>query len=231
MSYKGKSIMPILNQNNEVKNYIKLFDIQIEDAKMADAAPRLLLHACCAPCSSHVLECLADVFDITLYFYNPNISPREEYEFRASELERLISEMLLANKPRLVIAPYENEEFEKIAFGKENERERGSRCTDCYNLRLVKTAEYAEKNGFDFFSTTLSISPHKDAVRLNDIGERLSAETSVKWLYSFLSIGPSLCVFKAMVSRFLIFILHGHKRISIKQRSHRGLGKSVCGSN
>jgi len=173
-----------LNSNTDKKNYIKLFDEQLEDVKTSQEKPKLLLHACCAPCSSYVLECLADLFEITLFFYNPNISPREEYDFRACELKRLINEMPLAAKPNLVVADYENEMFEMIALGKENERERGLRCTDCYTLRLKKTAEYAAEREYDYFSTTLSISPHKDAQRLNDIGERLASELSVKWLYS-----------------------------------------------
>jgi predicted adenine nucleotide alpha hydrolase (AANH) superfamily ATPase len=163
-------------------NYQKLLDEQLKIIK--DTKPTLLLHACCAPCSSYVLEYLNDYFDITLYFYNPNISPENEYIFRANELKRLVHEINLADKVKIIIPEYAHNEYTRIALGKENEPERGSRCTDCYFLRLQKSFEYAEANKFDYFSTTLSISPHKDAVRLNNIGSKLSENGTVQWLYS-----------------------------------------------
>lgn len=165
-------------------NYQKSLDEQLKTITTLRTKPTLLLHACCAPCSSYVLEYLSDYFEITLYFYNPNISPLEEYQFRANELKRLAGEMNLADKVKIIVSEYTPDEFTKIAIGKEAELERGSRCTDCYLLRLQKTFKYAEDNNFDYFSTTLSISPHKDAVRLNDIGSKLSENSSVKWLYS-----------------------------------------------
>ena len=165
-------------------NYQTFLDKQLNIVKLSKTKPTLLLHACCAPCSSYVLEYLNDYFNITLYFYNPNIAPFNEYTFRANELSRLVSEMNLSEKVKIIIPEYIPDEFTKIAVGKEAEPERGARCTDCYSLRLQKTFEYAEANKFDYFSTTLSISPHKDAVRLNNIASSLSENSSVKWLYS-----------------------------------------------
>lgn len=168
----------------EKMNYQKLLDEQLRKIILTKNKPTLLLHACCAPCSSYVLEYLSDYFDITLYFYNPNIAPIDEYNFRANELIKLTNEMKLSDKVKIIIPEYTPDEFTEIAMGKEDEAERGSRCTDCYFLRLKKAFEYAIENKFDYFSTTLSISPHKDAVRLNNIGTTLSENCSVKWLYS-----------------------------------------------
>lgn len=165
-------------------NYQRLLDGQISEATKKNIRPTLLLHACCAPCSSYVLEYLTKHFDITLFFYNPNIAPISEYDFRAKELERLIKEMPLSSPVKLIIPEYDTEEFDRIAKGKESEPERGSRCTDCYFVRLKKTAEEADRSGFDYFSTTLSISPHKDAVRLNKIGFELSQGIKSHWLFS-----------------------------------------------
>jgi len=174
------------DNSSEKINYQLLLDKQLSSIKNTQKIPSLLLHACCAPCSSCVLEYLTEYFDITLFFYNPNISSAEEYEKRAKELGRLINEMPLKNKVSLIVPPYTPEEFENIARGKENEPEKGSRCSDCYMLRLKKTFELAKDNGFDYFSTTLSISPHKDAKRLNDYGTLLAGQdgTSPIWLYS-----------------------------------------------
>ena len=134
---------------------------------------RLLLHACCCPCSSHCLELLAEHFDITVFFYNPNMDTAEEYEKRFAELVRFTKEAPFASKVHLVEAEYDPESFSAIIKGREMEPERGSRCYDCYHLRLRKTAEYANDHGFDCFSTTLSISPYKNADWLNEIGVAL----------------------------------------------------------
>ncbi len=166
------------------QNYQKRLDDQLKTVASTNTKPSLLLHACCAPCSSYVLEYLNEHFNITLCFYNPNIAPEEEYLFRANELKRLVSEMGLETKVNILIPEYTPSDFEVIAKGKEEQPERGSRCTDCYYLRLKKTFEIAEKRAFNFFSTTLSISPHKDADRINGIGEKLAESSSVKWLYS-----------------------------------------------
>ena len=151
---------------------------------LGDKRPRLLLHACCAHCSSYVLEYLSSFFDITLFFFNPNISPKEEYDFRAEELSRLLSLMGLEEKVSLIVAPYEPDAFEAIAKNKESLPEGGARCSDCYRLRLSKTAEVAAEGGFDYFTTTLSISPYKNAKWLNAIGKEEGDKRGVKYLFS-----------------------------------------------
>jgi hypothetical protein len=151
---------------------------KIEDNK------KLLLHVCCAPCSSHVLETLENMYDITAYFYNPNITEGEEYIKRISELRRFVGEADFAKNVKVEEGAYEPELFFELSEGLEEEPERGRRCYKCYELRLRKTAEYAKKNGYDIFTTTLSISPHKNAAWLNEIGKRLSEELDIEYLYS-----------------------------------------------
>ena len=146
--------------------------------------PKLLLHSCCAPCSSYTLEYLSQYFEITVFYYNPNISPEEEFEKRFSEQKRLIEELPAKNKISLIKGEYDYNEFLNIARGYEDAREGGERCFRCYRLRLEKTAELAEKNGFDYFCTTLSISPLKNAQKLNQIGYEVAEGRSVKWLAS-----------------------------------------------
>lgn len=163
-------------------NYSNLLENKIAEIKAKGEKPRLLLHACCAPCSSYVLEYLREYFDITLYFYNPNISPEKEYIFRQAELIRLVGEMGL---PITVVSEkYSPEEFFEVSKGLEKEPEGGERCFKCYRLRLLKTAEYAAKNGFQFFTTTLSISPYKNAEKLNEIGGELGEKFGIDYLYS-----------------------------------------------
>lgn len=163
-------------------NYSNLLENKIAEIKAKGEKPRLLLHACCAPCSSYVLEYLKEYFDITLYFYNPNISPEKEYIFRQAELIRLVGEMGL---PITVVSEkYSPEEFFEVSKGLEKEPEGGERCFKCYRLRLLKTAEYAKKNGFQFFTTTLSISPYKNAEKLNEIGKEISEKFGIDYLYS-----------------------------------------------
>jgi len=164
-------------------NYKLIMDKEIELAKNAGIKPTLLLHACCAPCSSAVLELLSEVFDITLFFYNPNISPESEFVFRLDELKRLVNEMDL--KDIDVVAPqYDNSEFEAIIKGMEDIPEGGARCEKCYRLRLSKSVSYAKEKGFDYVTTTLSISPYKNAQWLNEIGKELSEQYGVKYLLS-----------------------------------------------
>lgn len=146
--------------------------------------PRLLLHVCCAPCSSYVLEYLSRYFDITALFYNPNISPKSEYDYRAQELCRLAVEMPLSSPITCRIEEYDPAAFLAVSKGLEQEPEGGERCTACYRLRLTQTAQIAAKDGYDYFTTTLSISPLKDAVRLNTIGGELAEEYGVPYLYS-----------------------------------------------
>ena len=144
--------------------------------------PKLLLHACCAPCSSATLERLSAHFDLTILYYNPNIYPPEEYHRREAELERFV-EQAGYHYP-VVELPYDPQEFYSAVAGLENEPERGSRCTVCYRLRMRRAAQYAAEHGFDWFTTTLSISPHKDAKRINAIGQELEQEFGVKHLPS-----------------------------------------------
>lgn len=154
----------------------------IEQNKKAGIRPTLLLHACCAPCSSYCIEYLHEHFEITLFFYNPNIFPEEEYAHRVSELKRLVSEMSL-DIPVLE-AENDTDSFYSLAKGREKLREGGERCFDCYRLRLEKTAALAKERGFDFFTTTLSISPLKNAAMLREIGLELQEKYNVKNLPS-----------------------------------------------
>ncbi len=164
-------------------NYQKLFEETLNQIKGSGKKPTLLLQACCAPCSSAVLEVLKDFFDITIFFYNPNISPESEFEYRLEELKRLLFEMGLSNIE--IISPeYKSEDFEKIAKGFEKEAEGGPRCKLCYDLRLRATANVAKAGSFDFFTTTLTVSPYKNAEALNEIGGKLADEFGIKYLYS-----------------------------------------------
>lgn len=146
------------------------------------APPTLLLHGCCAPCSSYVLEYLSQHFSITLYFYNPNITLQEEYTRRLEEVRRLVSVLPVNHPVTLLEGAYDPALFAALAQGKESEREGGARCADCYDLRLAQTAQLAAQGGFDYFTTTLSISPYKNAHKLNEIGERLAGTYGVRHL-------------------------------------------------
>ena len=146
--------------------------------------PKLWIHSCCAPCSSYVLEYLSAYFSITVFYYNPNIYPPEEYEKRVKEQARFIEELPSKNPIRFVAGPYEAERFYEAVTGLESEKEGGSRCFRCYELRLSEAVEMAEQAGFDYVTTTLTISPLKNAEKLNEIGERLCNEKKVKWLPS-----------------------------------------------
>jgi predicted adenine nucleotide alpha hydrolase (AANH) superfamily ATPase len=168
----------------ENMNYQKELDKIIEDNKKNNIKPKLLLHSCCAPCTSYCLEYLHEYFDITLYFYNPNMSNREEYDKRANELIRLVKEMGLSSEVDIIIEEYASDEFLKASKGLEDEPERGLRCNECFKLRLNKSGMYAKENKFEYFTTTLSISPHKNAKLLNIIGGELEDILGVKYLYS-----------------------------------------------
>lgn len=164
------------------KNYQKQLEKLIEG--LGDRRPRLLLHACCAPCSSYCIEYLSRYFDVTLFFYNPNITVKNEYEKRAGELRHLTEVMPLSSKVQIAEGKYEPQKFFEISKGLENIAEGGERCFKCYELRLRETAEAAKEQRFDYFSTTLSISPLKNAGKLNEIGGRLSEEYGVNYLFS-----------------------------------------------
>ena len=157
-------------------NYYINFEKQIREVDALDKKPTLLLHACCCPCSSHCLEVLNEHFDITIYFYNPNIDLLEENDKRYSEFIKFINAAPFAKDVKLVYGPYEPEVFYNMAKGREMLPERSERCYDCYKLRMKKSAEYADENGFDYFTTTLSISPYKNADWLNEIGVMLEQQ-------------------------------------------------------
>ena len=146
--------------------------------------PRLLLHSCCAPCSSYVLEYLSKYFEITLYYYNPNIYPIQEYMKRVKEQEKLISEMKFVHPVLFRTGPYEPDEFFRIAKGLEKVPEGGERCFKCFDLRLREAAKVASAGRYDYFTTTLTISPLKNADKLNEIGEKLAKEYRVAFLPS-----------------------------------------------
>ena len=165
-------------------NYQKMLDVVVENIQKTDHKPTLLLHVCCAPCSTYVLDYLAQYFDITLYFYNPNISPPSEYDFRLQEVEGLIKEMKLSAEVKILSSVYDQDDFLRIAKGKENLKEGDTRCYDCYSLRLEETAKKASSNNFDYFTTSLSISPRKNSTWLNEIGALLEEKHNTKYLYS-----------------------------------------------
>ena len=149
-----------------------------------DGTPSLLLHSCCAPCSSYVLEYLSRYFQITVFYYNPNIYPPEEFFKRRTEQERVISLMPAETPLSFIGAEYESESFYETVKGLEKIPEGGERCFACYRLRLEKTAKLAAEKGFDYFTTTLSISPHKNAGKLNEIGGELAEKYGVSYLFS-----------------------------------------------
>jgi predicted adenine nucleotide alpha hydrolase (AANH) superfamily ATPase len=165
------------------QNYQLALD-KILSSLSQERRPRLLLHACCAPCSSYVLEYLSQYFSITLFYYNPNISPKEEYDKRVREVERLLREMPLDSPVQFLPGPYHPEKFFAMAKGMENLPEGGERCFSCYRLRLEQAAQAAKADGYDYFATTLSISPHKNAQKLNEIGFALAEKYGVAWLPS-----------------------------------------------
>ncbi|MCH5272869.1 MAG: epoxyqueuosine reductase QueH [Lachnospiraceae bacterium] len=171
-------------QTGQKVNYQKKTEEIIAKRQEAGEIPRLLLHSCCAPCSSYVLEYLSEYFEITVLYYNPNISPKTEYEARLAEQKRLIEELPVKHPVAFLAGIYEPEHFYRAAAGLEQCAEGGERCTVCYELRLREAAQAARRGGFDFFTTTLSISPLKDAEKLNTIGRALSEEYGVAYLYS-----------------------------------------------
>ena len=163
-------------------NYQKELDRIIERNQREGVTPKLLLHVCCAPCSSYCLEYLSDFFDITVYYYNPNISPEAEYRFRLSEEERYISLRDFKNPVRMTDSVYDPNEFFEAARGLEREPEGGKRCEKCFRLRLEASAIKAVELGMDCFTTTLTISPLKNAALLNKIGFEAGEKYGVAWL-------------------------------------------------
>lgn len=174
-----------MNQN--INFQLKLDKIlrEIESAWIPlGKVPTLLLHSCCAPCSSYVLEYLSQYFSITIFYYNPNIAEEEEYRKRVEEQKRLIRELPVDNTISFVEGEYDSSVFDKAIVGKELLGERSARCYACYQFRLEETCRLAKKMGFDFFTTTLSISPYKNANWLNEIGEQLQQQYEMQYLYA-----------------------------------------------
>lgn len=156
----------------------------IKSNKREQIVPSLLLHACCAPCSSACLEYLYKNFDITVFYYNPNIYPKAEFDKRLIEEKRLVSEMLPDEAVKVIEGNYNYDDFLEIANGLEEVPEGGERCFKCYRLRLEETARLAKENGFDYFCTTLSISPLKNSQKINEIGFEIAEKYGVRWLPS-----------------------------------------------
>ena len=166
------------------ENYQKILDETIAGLEERGEVPKLLLHSCCAPCSSYVLEYLSNYFYITVLYYNPNIYPEDEYYHRAAEQKRFVKEFPTKYPVTFVEGNFEPERFYETVKGYENIREGGERCFRCYELRLREAAEYAKKLNCDYFTTTLSISPMKNAAKLNEIGGRMAEEYDIPYLYS-----------------------------------------------
>lgn len=164
------------------RNYQRELDELL--AELNGERKRLLLHSCCGPCSSYCLEYLTQYFDVTVFFYNPNILPREEYEKRLYWQRRLLEEAPFARGVSLIAPEWDDGEFFRAAQGLESEREGGARCTQCFRLRLERTAREAEAGGYDYFATTLTVSPHKDAERINALGFALAEGLRTRWLPS-----------------------------------------------
>lgn len=160
------------------KNYDKEMALIIKENLNANIKPKLLLHACCAPCSTACIERVKDFFDLTVYFYNPNMDSEEEYEKRLAEQERLCKEWSIS----LIKEDYRCEDFYSVVKGFESEPEGGARCVKCFELRLTKTAQKAKELGFDYFTTTLTVSPLKNADLLNNIGQKVAKMVGVKFL-------------------------------------------------
>ena len=162
-------------------NYHKLC---LEEISKLDKPKNILLHSCCAPCSSYVITFLSNYFNITVIYYNPNIYPQEEYEKRKQEQIKLINSLKTKNKLNFLDCDYDNNLYNNLIKGYEKELEGGSRCHICFNLRLEKTAKLAKEYNYDYFCSTLTVSPHKNSKIINEIGESLGKEYNIKWLNS-----------------------------------------------
>ena len=165
-------------------NYQKELDKLISNLQTEERVPKLLLHSCCAPCSSYVLEYLSDYFEITVFYYNPNIFPESEYTKRILEQQMLLQDMKVKYPVSFLAGNYDRDRFYEIARGLEHLQEGGDRCFKCYELRLAEAARIAREGEFDYFTTTLSISPMKNAEKLNEIGNKVGAKYGVSYLQS-----------------------------------------------
>ena len=162
-------------------NYHKLC---LEEINKLKEPKKILLHSCCAPCSSYVITFLSNYFDITILYYNPNIQPKEEYEKRKKEQIRLIKSLNTKHKLDYLDCDYDDDIYNEVIKGYEDCKEGGSRCHICFNLRLEKTAILAKKHNYDYFCSTLTVSPHKNSKIINEIGSTISNKYNIKWLYS-----------------------------------------------
>lgn len=165
-------------------NYYKEFEKILDNIYNSNKNPKLLLHACCGPCSSYCLELLSNYFDITILYYNPNIYPKEEYNRRKEELKQFLTKIPHKNKIDLIESRYNPDEYYKSVKGLEKLGEKSERCYNCYKLRMEEAAIVASKNNYDYFTTTLSISPYKISKWINEIGENLQKKYNVNYLYS-----------------------------------------------
>ncbi|HJA20301.1 MAG TPA: epoxyqueuosine reductase QueH [Candidatus Mediterraneibacter ornithocaccae] len=170
--------------NVQKVNYQKELEKLLKQLGEEQRVPSLLIHSCCAPCSSYVLEYLSEYFKITIFYYNPNIYPESEYTKRILEQQKLIRDMKFRYPVSFLAGKYDKEKFYEMAAGMEDLKEGGARCMKCYELRLTETARQAVAGEFDYFTTTLSISPMKNAQKLNEIGVRVGEEYGVKYLVS-----------------------------------------------
>ncbi len=166
------------------RNLQKELEAIIDKAQKEGRYPKLFLHACCAPCSSYCMEYLNKYFDITIYFYNPNIDNKKEYTMRVEEEKRLIAEMNFERPVQFLEGAYDPENFHALSKGMELEPEGGKRCYSCYEMRLMSSANEAKRLGFEYFATTLSISPMKNSMLLCEIGERIASEVGIAYLPS-----------------------------------------------
>ena len=164
------------------RNYQRELERLIQ--KLNGTRPKVLLHSCCGPCSSSVLEFLTEYFELSILWYNPNVYPEAEFEKRLATQTEVLRKMGFADKVKLVPTAWSSEDYYAVVPGLENEPEGGKRCTECFRLRLRKTAQLAKTMGYDYFCTTLTVSRHKDAVRINDIAEKIAEEEGIKWLPS-----------------------------------------------
>ena len=216
-------------------NYQKILDGIISNLQKTNTVPTLLLHVCCAPCSSYCLEYLSQYFKITVFFYNPNISERAEYQHRLNEEKRFISEMNFKYPVNIIEGEYSPLEYFSAVKGLENEPEGGERCKKCFELRLEKTARIAREMNFDYFTTTLTISPLKNAPLLNQIGERFeyAEQPSPDGLAQAFIIGADFIGDDsvAMVLGDNIFAGHGLKKRleAAVHKAENGKGATVFG--
>ncbi|WP_102401971.1 epoxyqueuosine reductase QueH [Haloimpatiens massiliensis] len=176
-----------MEKNNPQKikvNYQKILEEEIKNIIRENKLPKLLIHSCCAPCSSYVLEYLSKYFQITIFYYNPNIHPEKEYRIRVQEQKDFINKFNFENKVEFLEGNYDIDKFFSMAKGMEDLKEGGERCFNCYRMRLEETAQVAKKMRFDYFTTTLSISPYKNAEKLNSIGRELEEKYGIRYLFS-----------------------------------------------